>query len=334
MSVQSIDVSVLICAYTEERWEGLLAAVESMRRQTHQPKEVIVIIDHNPTLLSSVRTHIPDVLAIENREMQGLSGARNSGISLASGDILAFMDEDAVAEDDWLEQLVAGYDSEHVLGVGGAILPMWSSERPEWFPKEFDWVVGCTYRGMPEKMAPVRNLIGCNMSFRRHIVDEIGGFRDGIGRVGTLPVGCEETEFCIRANQRWPGSIMRYAPQARVHHNVPASRARWQYFRSRCYFEGRSKAAVANMTGAQDGLSSERTYTLRTLPMGIVRGIAEGVRCAKPAGFLRAGAIIAGLLITTTGYVRGKLSSVSTAPRSEQALSTQEQAPHGQTVHG
>jgi len=325
------DVSVIICAYTEARWDELVAAIESVQQQKTPPREIIVVIDHNPGLLERVRAHMSGVVAVKNGEPRGLSGARKSGIAAAQGQVIAFLDDDAVAEPDWLEQLVAGYDDPRVLGVGGMIEPLWLDGRPDWFPEEFDWVVGCTYRGMPQMTTPVRNLIGCNMSFRQTVFEAIGGFRCGIGRVGTRPVGCEETELCIRARQRWPESVLLYEPRARVHHRVPANRACWSYFRSRCYAEGLSKALVSQFVGTEDGLASEWTYTLRTLPQGIVRGLADTLLRRDPMGMMRAGAIAAGLAITTAGYlmgtasrwfrVRGKTDNQShTTPENSRAL--------------
>jgi glycosyltransferase involved in cell wall biosynthesis len=305
MMPTSLDVSVVICAYTEARWDDLAACVESVQHQSVPPREVIVVIDHNPPLLERVRVHIPGVIVVENHQPRGLSGARNSGIAMAQGAVIAFLDEDAVAAPDWLVQLSASYEDPLVLGVGGAIEPMWLDGRPGWFPEEFNWVVGCTYRGMPQALATVRNLIGCNMSFRREVFEAICGFRSGIGRIGTRPVGCEETELCIRLHQRWPQSVLLYEPRARVYHCVPASRVRWRYFRERCYAEGLSKAQVSHLVGARDGLATERSYTLRTLPQGIVQGMADAFLRYNPVGLAQAGAIIAGLAFTTAGYLKG-----------------------------
>lgn len=299
-----MKISVVVCAYTELRWDDLVAAVGSLQQQTLVPDEIIVVVDHNPALLDRVRAHLSGIQAIENGEQQGLSGARNSGIAVAQGDIVAFMDEDAIAAPDWLARLAAGYSDSGVMAVGGAIEPLWIAGRPRWFPEEFNWVVGCTYLGMPEATAPVRNLIGCNMSFRREVFQAVGGFRSGIGRIGTRPVGCEETELCIRTSQHWPNVTLLYEPQARVQHRVPANRSTWKYFRSRCYAEGLSKALVAQFVGATDSLASERTYTMRTLPMGALRGLAATLR-GDFSGVLRTVAIVSGLLITTAGYLKG-----------------------------
>jgi len=194
-----------------------------------------------------------------------------------------------------------------VVGVGGAIEPLWQQRRPGWFPTEFDWVVGCTYRGAPTNTALVRNLIGANMSFRREVFDLAGGFREDIGRIGTTPLGCEETELCIRLRQRRPGTVLLYDPAVRVHHRVSPDRVRWRYFSSRCFAEGLSKALVTDAVGSKDGLAAERAHTLRVLPRGARAGLADA-RGGDRDGLRRTGAIVAGLAWTTAGYVRGRLA--------------------------
>lgn len=300
-------VSVVVCAYDDGRWDQLVAAVESVRSQSHPPEETVVVVDHNPALLRRARQELSGAQVVPNRAGQGLAGARNTGIAAAGGDVLAFLDDDAVAEPGWLGRLVEPYAEPSVAGVGGRIVPAWQPARPRWWPEEFDWIVGCSYRGLPEDRAPVRNLIGCNMSFRRAVFERVGPFTEGIGRVGTCPVGCEETELCIRLTQGWPGASIVYEPAAVVHHHVPAGRASWSYFRRRCFAEGQSKARVTHAVGASDALSSERRYVRRTLGGGVARGIGAAVH-GDAAGLGQAASIAAGVAIATAGYAEGTLS--------------------------
>jgi O-antigen biosynthesis protein len=301
-------VSVVICAYTGRRWEALLAAVASVGSQTQPALETIVVIDHNCELLERAKATLRDARVIESAGEHGLSAARNTGLKAAHGEIVAFLDDDAVADSTWLEELVCAYEDPSVIGAGGVARPRWVEGRaPRWLPREFYWTVGCSYRGLPMKTAPIRNPIGATMSFRRTVFDRIEGFSSGIGRVGRTPLGCEETELSIRARRAYPGGVVLHVPTACVEHLVPAERSSWSYFRSRCWAEGLSKALVTEEVGSTDALSSEWTYTLRTLPTGALRGLLDAVR-GDLTGLLRSSAIVAGLLVTVAGYLRGRLA--------------------------
>jgi len=300
-------VSVVICAYTDERWDDVLAAASSVtERQSVAPHELIVVVDHNTDLRDRLQAALPDAMVIENDQHRGLSGAKNTGVAASSGEVVAFLDDDAVAGVDWVRTFAEGYDDPDVLGVGGLTLPRWATERPVWFPEEFDWVVGCTFVGRDAGV--VRNLLGGNASFRRDAFEIAGGFPTHIGRTAarSRPLGCEETEFCIRIASHRPGALFVYDPRAVIWHRVPPVREGFRYFRSRCYAEGLSKALVARSVGASAGLAAERSYAAVTLRRGVLRGVAEAWRGDR-AGLRRAGAITAGLLTTTAGYAVGTL---------------------------
>ena len=309
-----LSVSVVICAHADDRWDDTLAAAASVSAQSHPAKELIIVVDHNRPLYERLRTALPDAAVLENRERQGLSGGRNTGVAASTGEVIAFLDDDAVADVNWLKCLVDAYIDPSVAGVGGRTEPAWDTARPAWFPQEFDWVIGCTYIGMPTRRAPVRNVLGGNASFRRDVFEQVGGFSSGIGRdQGKRPLGCEETEFCIRVRQRIPGAVLLFDEQAIIWHRVRDERRRFGYYRSRCYAEGLSKAMVTRAVGANDGLSSERRYASRALPQGVGRGLADALR-GDISGFTRAAAIVAGLTAVTAGYLAGAVSG-GTAPR-------------------
>ena len=99
------SISVVICVYTEQRWREILEAVESIRQQSVKCLEIILVVDHNPVLRDRLVNALPDVIVLENKQKQGLSGGRNTGISVARGDVIAFLDDDAVADPDWLKYL-------------------------------------------------------------------------------------------------------------------------------------------------------------------------------------------------------------------------------------
>ena len=304
---ENLTASVIICAYTENRWSDVCDAIDSLRAQTVPVHQVVLVIDHNDRLMTMANDAFADfgVDILANSDLKGLSGARNTGVLACTSDVIAFLDDDASAEPDWLEQLLAAYDNADVAGVGGSAAPRWPVDRPRWFPREFDWVIGCSYVGLPTEQASVRNFIGCNMSFRRDVFDQIGTFANGLGRVDAVPLGCEETEFCIRVKQAIPSAILRLEPKSFVNHRVSTDRVEFKYFKNRCIAEGLSKAAVSGMVGSSDGLESERDYTLKTLPRAVVRGFAMAWR--SPSGLLRSGAVIAGLGFTVYGYAKGLL---------------------------
>jgi glycosyltransferase involved in cell wall biosynthesis len=294
----------------------MCAAVESVRAQSLPSAEIILVIDHNPALFRRAAAALPDVIVTENEHAKGLSGGRNTGVALAKGEVIAFLDDDAVAHEDWLKYFSDSLENPQITGVGGMTLPNRETARPWWMPEEFYWTIGSNYRGMPPSGTAVRNLFGGYLEFRRVVFNLVDGFRSGFGRTSSgRPLGCEETEFCIRLRQRAPETVLVIDHRAMISHFVPSSRCTFSYFLFRCFAEGISKAAVTASVGSSDGLSAERTYITRTLPGGVLRGITDFFR-GNRAGAGRAGAIIAGLGMTSFGYVRGKVDP-TVQPRPE-----------------
>ena len=305
MDAPANALSVVICCYSDRRFSDLRDAVLSVRGQLAPGDELVVVVDHNPGLLGRVRAAFPDLLTAENGGPRGLSGARNAGIAATRGDILVFLDDDAEAAPGMIEALRAVASQPGSLGAVARIVPVWLGPEPRWFPAEFLWTVGCTYEGL--RPGPVRNLIGAAMAVRRRVFDAVGGFDTGLGRIQTgLPLGCEETELCIRAGRIEPGGRFHYIPEAVCRHKVPAGRATPRYLAARCYAEGLSKAQLGAIARGREALSSERAYVLRTLPLGVARGLRDAVSRGDGAGVLRAGFIGFGLASTVAGYAVGR----------------------------
>src|SRR4051794_36790657 len=234
------SVSVVIACHTDKREKLLTKAVRSVLLQRPKSLELIVVVDHNPSLLMRLQERLPAVAAaaageisvLPNRSAPGASGARNTGVAAAAGELVAFLDDDAAARPGWLAALVAAMEQSDVVGAGGLVRADWADGAPAWFPGEFGWVVGATYDGAPTRLVPVRNGWAENMIVRRADFEAVGGFRTGFGKLGAHSRP-EDTDLCIRmqaAGGRWL-----FQPSAVVTHHVPAERSTVRFFLRRCW---------------------------------------------------------------------------------------------------
>ena len=295
-------VTVVVCAYTEARWRQTRTAVESVLVQSPAPRQVILVVDHNQSLAERARRELCSITVLESEGPPGLSGARNTGLRNAKQPVTVFLDDDAEARPGWLASLVEPYHDPDVVATGGSVHPRWPDRRPRWLPATFDWVVGCSYRGLPDAVGVVRNPIGANMSLRTEEALATGGFNTGVGRVGSHPRGCEETELAIRLTTSRPGSVVCYVPDAAVDHHVPPERLAAGYFLRRCWHEGQSKADIVELGGASDGLSSERRHVAAVIPAAIMQDV-RAVISGETAAVARIVVAIGGLAVTVAGYL-------------------------------
>lgn len=307
------SVSVVIAAHTEERWDDIGRATRSALTQHPRPMEVILVVDHNPPLANRARVELPGVVVIENAGPRGASATRNTGVSLSTGDVIVFLDDDQSAvSPQWLAALCRHFEDETVVGVGGGITPTWPGDRPRWFPGEFDWVIGTSYVGMPTSVSPIRNVWGGNSAIRRSAFDAVGGFRSGFGKTGRVSRP-EDTDLCVRVQQMVPSGRWLYDPAAAVTHRVPPERTTRRYFLTRCWDEGRGKAALVRFVGA-DGIESERSYTTRVLPTAVLRELRTGVFGRQTAAFERCAALVVGFTVTVAGWLVEMAAGVRHAP--------------------
>ncbi len=304
-SARGTQATVVVCAFASRRLDQTVDCVRSILSQDPPPGQIVVVVDHNESLQEELRARLPDDVEImANEQARGLSSARNTAIARGRGDYIVFIDDDAAAHEQWLERLLAPFDDPAVVGAGGHALPLWEVPQPGWLPPEFLWVVGCSYSGLPES-GPVRNPLGCNMAFRTELFQRVGMFNPAIGRLGSLPLGCEETEFCVRAIREIPDGRIVLVGGAEIDHHVPAARGRPSYLLQRCYFEGISKALVRRLGDARS-LGTERTYLRRALPARLrasARHAARGDGVSDALG--QFGAVIGGVAAAAVGYLVG-----------------------------
>lgn len=306
MSKENPKVSVIICAYTMERLNDIHEAVNSVLTQTLKPHEVILAVDHNEELYQKLKGELPsEVKMVLNNGKTGSAETRNVGIRSSAGDIVAFLDDDAISQEDWLEHLIENYRDPNVVAVGGHIVSVWSDGRPYWFPEELDWILGGTYKGYTEAQTQIRNLLWPNMSFKREVCNHIGFIRTEIGALGKKSRSGDETEFCMRIKHHLPNAIILHEPNAIVHHKVLPHQTSLKHLITRSYNEGFYKAELEKTSAnlAQNPLSTESSY-LRHL---LLTAIPERLRYFYHKGSLsQAGAIMISTVVVGAGYVVGK----------------------------
>ncbi|TKX61666.1 glycosyltransferase family 2 protein [Halorubrum sp. ASP1] len=256
-----MKVSVVVCTYTLDMYEHFHEAADSVLAQTYDDIELVVVVDGTPEVYDRVVEDYGDredtVIAC-NEENVGLLASRNRGAELASGDVVAFIDDDAVADEAWAERLVRAYEEEDAIAAGGKMTPEWVAGKPSFLPEEFYWLVGVTHRGFADGPGEVRNTFGSNISFRADVFAELGGFDVNIGgRKGDKNLQGGETELCARMREEYGRGVW-YDPEAEVAHKVFEYRTEFRWLVDRAFWQGYSKRAMESFVDS--GRREERTF--------------------------------------------------------------------------
>jgi glycosyltransferase involved in cell wall biosynthesis len=301
----ALRADVVICTYTLARWELFARAVESVLAQTVAPQRLIIVVDHNDELLA--RCHQEwgagradssvEIITAASRFPGRQGSSRNTALLLARAEIVSFLDDDAEAEPDWLKRLLAVYTMyPGAVAVGGASRPSYAAPRPSWFPPDFDWVFGCHYRSLPDRLAPVRRLIGTSMSVRREEMLAVGGFHAD---------EYDDMDLSQRiAHAHGPSAVL-YEPRAEVHHHVPPERLTWSYYWRRCYFVNRHKVgAVADM-GEGGNIRAELRFGAGVL-LTLMRALLAAMT-GRPQQLRQALAAVVGLVLGGCGFAAGRV---------------------------
>jgi glycosyltransferase involved in cell wall biosynthesis/peptidoglycan/xylan/chitin deacetylase (PgdA/CDA1 family) len=267
----SMKITVIVCTYN--RCQILAKTLESIAAQTvPEPVtwEVLVVdnnsIDQTGEVIRDFCRHYPGRFRHLSEPQQGLSYARNTGIRNAQGEILAFADDDAIVEPDWLWNLTSALKGGEWAGAGGRIIPLWSKPVPSWLSLDGDDTTGPFGRFEPHVGAGALNrpAYGGNMAFRRETFDKYGGFRVDLGRSASNLQGREDLEFCNRLFAG--GEKIRYEPQAIVHHLIAECRMERKYVLRWWFWYGRSEVAdVGPPPGGRRGLGGVPLYLFRRL---------------------------------------------------------------------
>jgi hypothetical protein len=304
------EVSVVVCTHSAERRQMLEDLIGSIASGSLQPREVVLVVDRNPALLEDLSAQQwPLPVRVLASAGSGLAAARNTGWQALESPLVAFIDDDAVASDGWLLELAAAFDEYQADVIGGHLEPRWTGGEPAWFSPSLGWVVGCSYVGMPDLPARVRNVIGCNMLIRRSLLERLGGFNTSFGRTGGGLAGAEETELCVRANQL--GAVVMLIAGASVEQILPAQRGRLAYALRRGWDEGHSKQQLRSLHG-RAVLGTETRYARGLLREAGTRFVT-GIRRRETRELRRVIAVMAVLSSTTLSFLRYTLTSEAMA---------------------
>ena len=255
-------ISIITTCYTMDRFKDITELLDSIQEQSYNRNiETIVVAERSPELTENIRNYAqkkdyPNVVVLYNQGEWGLSSARNLGIKQASGEVLAFVDDDALLCPNWAEETAKAYAQDSsIVGLTGPILPLWEDESMAWFPREFYWIFSCTYWEWTEP-TEVRNGYGTNISFKREAFNSCGLFKaslgaKGGGESGKHEPGGEETEFSLRVRRQTRKRII-YHPNIKVKHKVYRYRLSNSFIRKRAYWEGYTKAMFGRLYRSND----------------------------------------------------------------------------------
>lgn len=303
-------ISVVVCTHTTDRYEDLTEAVESLFAQTYDDVEVVLVADGDAELCERLRTDYgdrPEVRIHCHEQNRGLSASRNAGIEVATGDVVAFMDDDAVADPGWLAELVKAYEEHDVEAVGGKMTARWMDGQPNFLPGEFYWLVGVTHRGFPDE-GPVRNTFGSNLSFRADVLDALGGFNENLGRRGDRQGQGEEAELARRLRSELGGTLY-YIPDATVEHKVYSYRTRLGWLLGRAFWQGYSKQRTDDAGSGAAG--AERSYLTRLLREHVPRRVRDLVHNPSWAAASQLAAIGLFTAAVGAGYAYASIRAVT-----------------------
>jgi len=299
-------VSVVLCTYALDDYEHFREAAESVLSQTYEDVELVVVVDGTGAVHDRVHDEFGDRDGVRihlNEENVGLLESRNRGAELASGDVVAFIDDDAVADERWIEELARTYEETDAIAAGGRMVPEWVAGKPAFLPEEFYWLIGVTHRGFADGPGEVRNTLGSNLSFRREVFLDLGGFDAGIGgRKGDNNLQGGETELCARMRAEYGQGVM-YNPDAEVAHKVFAYRTEFPWLFDRAFWQGYSKRAMETLAPEAGGEEGEflRRLLGEFVP-GRIRGLVADPSIARVQ---QLGTLFVLTAAVGTGYLYG-----------------------------
>ena len=193
----------------------------------------------------------PEITIVPTEEpRQGLSYARNRGIEVARGEIIAIIDDDEIASPQLLADYLHFFDTHpEAVAAGGRIVPLYANGRPEWMSRHTERPIAGTL-DLGDRVIPFpegKYFGGGNMALRRSAIEKYGAFNPALGRRGTTLLGGEEKELYARLHDA--GEMVFYIPTAYIQHIIPESKLTRDYFERVCFRIGQSERIRTKATG-------------------------------------------------------------------------------------
>jgi GT2 family glycosyltransferase len=266
-----MDVSVVVPTYSMDRYSDFCECVDALLAQTYDDIEIIAIIDGSEAVYERVCDdygHEENVVYYLSYDNAGPLSRGNMGAIQASGEVVALTDDDAVPEEDWVEQLVDAYERHDATAVGGRMTANWVAGKADYIPEEFYFLIGVTHRGFPTEEREVRNTFGANLSFKREAFLKLGGIK--LGGIDPSSVQGRETEFCSRLGRAYGEGVV-YTPDAVVSHKIYEYRTEPRWLVERAFWQGYSKRAMETIIPESSDEESEqlRRLLLQYIPRRI-----------------------------------------------------------------
>jgi len=225
------STTAIICTYN--RANLLKTAIHSVIQQSASPDEYEILVidsastDNTKNVVQDIQRDFPAVKYVYEQQL-GLSHARNRGIKEADTEIVAFLDDDARAEKNWVTEIQNSFEKiEKLSALGGPVYLEWEgSKKPSWLAKHLEYALSYQYYG--DAKVHVNHLNGCNMAFFKKALEQYGGFNTEIGRIGDQMLAGEESHLYVR--MRKDQKVIIYNPQMTVYHFVPLYKQKISYF--------------------------------------------------------------------------------------------------------
>jgi glycosyltransferase involved in cell wall biosynthesis len=311
-------ISIVITSYSTQQLKDIRELLDSIKRQSYPDIETTFVVERSPELYSILKekeNNFPGLKVIFNDTAPGMAASRNIGAKESAGQIVAFVDDDAVLTTQWAEETARVYDNDGgIVGLTGPIVPLWEEPSMGWFPREFYWLFSCTYYDWTEPRE-VRNGYGTNISFRKGVFDKGLFFTTGLGSVGSKKgdefkkqkTTAEETDLSLRI-RRITGNKIEYNPRIIVKHKVYKFRFTTKYIWKRAYIEGSSKMMIRKaFRVSENGEHSLKTEhdLLRRIMFKLFPSVLGGFFTKPAVAWRRLRVTIIVLTAVACGYYSG-----------------------------